>query len=589
MVSSLRLGRLALTSALVLSTLPACAQDSALQDDAPAAAAHATLPDTQTALNAELFYGLLTAELSASQGDTTTAIALLLDAARELHSEPLYERATEVALQGRSGQQALRTAQEWQTSFPHSRAANRFVLQILLTLNRIAESQEPLAREVAWTPLASKPATYMAIAQLYTRASDKKLAAAVVEQALQADLSNDALAPAAWATIGHMRLQAQQKDLALQALAQAHAKAPRETATALLALELFELGAASAETMLQDYMQHQPTPAVQLAYAQVLLSKNRLDDAQAQLTQLLTETRDMPEAWLAQANLYAQQTQWKQAQQALQQVEPLLQSIPDEQQRNRALTPTYLLGARIALQQKDYPHAMTLLGKITHSSDLLMVQSLKAHALARQGKLAQGRALIRAVDGDNLDDNVRKRKAEVTLLRNNNAPQEAYLLQRTLHEQFPEDVDLAYETAILAESAGKTDVMEKMLRSIMEQHPTYAHAFNALGYSFADRGIHLIEAKQLIETALALQPDDPLVLDSLGWVEFRQGNTAKALRILEKAYAQRKDVEIAAHLGEVLWSSGNRVRALEIWRQAADIDADNPVLRKTLQRLQVQL
>jgi tetratricopeptide (TPR) repeat protein len=588
MVSTLRNWRLALISALVLGTLPTWAQETApLPATQPEAQAFSPA-DNAAALNAELFYDLLVGEMAASQGDATNAIALLMEAARQSQSPQLYQRAADLALQSRSGQRALMVANEWQQNFPQSRDANRYQLQVLLLLNRISESQEALGREIAWTAPNAKPATYLAVAQLYSRVSDKALAAAVVEQALQPDLSNPLLSPGAWATIGHLRLAAQQRDLAMQALSHAHAQGPRDGATALLALELMEDGQASAEAMAQDYMRGQPAPAIQLAYARVLMTKNRPEDAQDTLTALLKAQPDMTEAWMAQANLYAQQSQWKPALQSVQKVEALLLPMPDEAQRSYALSQTYLLGGRIALQQKDYAAALAYLEKIPNGADNLSIQSLKAQALAKQGKLAQGRAILRAVPASTPEAHLQKRQAEVVLLRDNGAPQEAYLLQRTLHEQSPDDANIAYETAIMAERAGKLDAMESILRTIIAKHPDHHHALNALGYSYADRGIRLVEAKSLIEKALALAPNDPFITDSLAWVEFRMGNNSQALALLETAYTQRNDVEIAAHLGEVLWITGNQSRARSIWRQALEQDKDNDMLRATFERLQVK-
>ena len=588
MVSTLRNWRLALISALVLGTLPAWAQETSPLLNATTEAAMPSQTAEVSALNAELFYDLLVGEISAAQGDSTNAVALLMEAARQSQSQQLYQRAAEIALQSRSGQRALVVANEWQQNFPQSRDANRYLLQILLMLNRVSESQDALSREVAWMPSTAKSASYLAIAQLYSRVTDKSLAAAVVEQALQPDLQDAKVAPAAWATIGHMRIAANQKDLALQALAHAHAQGPREAATALLALELMEAGQPQAEAMAQDYLRDAPAPTIQMAYASVLMSQNRMNDAQKQLTPLLKANPDMADAWMLQASLYAQKTQWNNAQQALQRLESLLAQIPEQAQRDYALAQAYLLSGRISLQQKDYAQALLSLEKIPNGANALNVQSLKAMALAKQGKLAHGRAVIRAIPANGTEQSLQKRQAEVALLRNNGAPQEAYLLQRTLYEQFPENTDIAYETAILAERAGKMDAMEKILRDIIAQHPEHRHALNALGYSYADRGIRLPEAKALIEMALQQAPNDPFITDSLAWVEFRLGNTSKALELLDAIYAEHKDVEIAAHLGEVLWSSGHQDRARSIWRQALEQDADNDILRATLERLQVK-
>ena len=130
--------------------------------------------------------------------------------------------------------------------------------------------------------------------------------------------------------------------------------------------------------------------------------------------------------------------------------------------------------------------------------------------------------------------------------------------------------------------------MEQLLRSIMARHPDYHHAYNALGYSLADRGEQLPEARRLIEKALEYAPNDPFITDSLGWLTYREGNLPEALALLEHAYRLRDDVEIATHLAEVLWVSGDPARARSLWRAALQRDPDNAVLRETLQRLNVQ-
>ena len=131
--------------------------------------------------------------------------------------------------------------------------------------------------------------------------------------------------------------------------------------------------------------------------------------------------------------------------------------------------------------------------------------------------------------------------------------------------------------------------MERLLRQIIARNPNYHHAFNALGYSLADRGIQLTEAKTLITQALVFAPNDPFITDSLAWVEFRLGNLEEARRLLEKAYSIRPDVEIAAHLGEVLWTMGDKQRARALWKESQRLNGDNEVLRETLKRLGVKL
>jgi Flp pilus assembly protein TadD len=156
-------------------------------------------------------------------------------------------------------------------------------------------------------------------------------------------------------------------------------------------------------------------------------------------------------------------------------------------------------------------------------------------------------------------------------------------------QRFPDDTDLLYEQAMVAEKLDRLVEMERLLRRVIALKPDIAHAHNALGYSLADRGIRLPEARALIQRALELSPGDPFITDSLGWVEFRLGNQDEALRLLRQAYAARPDTEIAAHLGEVLWALGQRDEARRIWQESAGRDAANDVLRETLARLKVGL
>ena len=153
----------------------------------------------------------------------------------------------------------------------------------------------------------------------------------------------------------------------------------------------------------------------------------------------------------------------------------------------------------------------------------------------------------------------------------------------------PQDNDLLYELAMLDEKLDRLDDMERKLRELIKRQPNLPHAYNALGYSLADRNLRLAEAKQLITRALELAPEDPSITDSLGWVEFRLGNLPEALVLLKKAYANQADAEIAAHMGEVLWQLNQRDEARHIWREGMQKDADNETLRETLRRLKVDL
>jgi Flp pilus assembly protein TadD len=135
-----------------------------------------------------------------------------------------------------------------------------------------------------------------------------------------------------------------------------------------------------------------------------------------------------------------------------------------------------------------------------------------------------------------------------------------------------------------AEKVDRIDVLETNLRKLIKIRPDHAHAYNALGYTLADRNQRIEEAHDLIQTALKLSPDDPFILDSMGWVLFRMGRSEEGLDFLQKAYKLRPDAEIAAHLGEVLWTLGRHDEARRVWDGAMKEHPDNEALQKTVNR-----
>lgn len=153
----------------------------------------------------------------------------------------------------------------------------------------------------------------------------------------------------------------------------------------------------------------------------------------------------------------------------------------------------------------------------------------------------------------------------------------------------PDSTELLYDHAMAAERIDRLDVLEKSLRRLIELRPDSAHAYNALGYTFADRKLRLDEAQSLIEKALQISPDDPHIVDSLGWVLYRRGKIDEALVQLRRAWSLRPDAEIGVHLGEVLWTAGSTDEARKIWRETRALEPDNEALRRTLAKFDVTL
>lgn len=587
MVHPLRPRALALAAALVVAPAIAWSQaaDTPIDTEPPDVAAQ-TDDENAEALNAELFYEILVGEMAASVGDPLGGQALMLNAARQSNSAQLYRRATDMALRARAGDQALAAAQAWLQAFPDSRNANRYVLQILVAMNRIRDSLPNLRQEIDSTPAPSKPATFLSITQLYSRASNKALAAEVVETALQSQLKDKAAGPSAWATIGHMQLVADNQAAAIQALQKAEALSPGNGAAALLALELLESGDTSAEPVVVRYVAKHRNADMRMAYARILLSQDRLAPAEAQLTAITHEHPDYADAWITLAKLQTQTQRWPAAEKSLQRFDALIPQLPAGNQ-NAARSESYLLHALVAEKQRHFAAAMAWLDRIDKGDQLLNVQVRRASLLAQQGQLDQARQVIQAVPASTPAQQRLKQQAEVQIVRDAGQPALAYTLQDALRQQFPEDNEIAYDTALLAEKIGRFTEMESLLRAIMARDPGFHHAYNALGYSFAERGIRLEEARTLVSKALEAAPNDPFIIDSLAWIEFRLGNTQQAQTLLEKAFVLRPDAEIAAHLGEVLWAGAQHSQARAIWKKGLALNPDNDTLRETLQRLGV--
>ncbi len=571
-----------LTLALVaaLGCTPVLAQTSGNTPDAP--------PPANSALDGELFYQLLLGELNARGNEPGAGFSLILDAARKTNDAKLYQRAVEIAFQARSGDAALQAARAWKQAQPESREANRFVMQILIALNRLADSAEVLRTDIALAPPGERNAALSAVPRHFARAADRKLAASVAEQALASYLQQAPTASAAWTAIGRLRLAAGDTSGAITAAQQGHTADARAEGPALLALDLMDPKLPQAEAIVRKYMEGQPLPELRMAYARALLDAQRYAEAARQLKVVTAQRPDFAEAWLVQGTLQVQDNQYSEAETSLKRYVDLVQARPASEERSRGLAQAYLSLAQIAERRRDFAGAEAWLDRIENAQDLVSAQNRRASILARQGKVEEARQLLRALPERNAADARLKLMAEVQLLRDSKQNQAAYDLLSRAVERDPKDTELAYDLAMLAEKTGRLAEMERLLRQIIATKPDYHHAYNALGYSFAERNIRLPEARQLIQKALEFAPGDPFITDSLGWVEFRMGNKAEALRLLDGAYKSRPDAEIAAHLGEVLWSLGQRDRAQAIWKEGLLLNAENETLLETLKRFGVR-
>lgn len=555
-----------------------------------AASASSSSPAQPSNLSAELFYQLLLGELSARTEDPGMGFSLVLDAARKTHDPELYQRAIEIAFQARAGESALQAARAWKQAHPTSRDANRYVLQILLALNRIPETLEPLKAEMQLASPIERSAVLATVPRLYSRAGDKKQAAAIVEQALAEWMTRRETSASAWAAVGRVRLAASDTPGAIAAVKNAHAAEPTAESPALLALELMDPRAPEAETIVRRYLAGpKPLPELRMAYARALLDAQRYTEATQQLETVTTDRPELAEAWLVLGVLHVQENRLAAGEAALKRYLELQESQGAGEERTRGRSQAYLALAQAAEKRQDLAQANAWLDKIENSQDLVAAQTRRASILARQGRMPEARKLLQELPERSPSDARMKLMAEVQLLRDNKQYKAAQDLLAKASAKEPKDAELLYDWAMIAEKTGDHSEAERLLRKAIEIKPDFHHAYNALGYSLADRRMRLPEAKRLIQKALELAPGDPFITDSLGWVEYRMGNRQEALRILEGAFRQRPDAEIAAHLGEVLWSLGQRERAEAIWREGLMLNRDNETLQETLKRLRVSL
>ena len=538
-------------------------------------------------LNAEVFYQLLVSEISANKGDAATAYALMLDAARKTNSAKAYERAVELALQARSGESALQAAQAWSKAMPGSREANRYLIQILIGLNRSAEAIEPLKRDLAALPVADRIVAIGLLPRYFARNADKSAAAKTLEQALASELNNEATGGAAWTAIGRLRQAAADMTGTVDAVRKAAELTPLSEEPIYLALTLTGNAAQVTQSQVDKFMAGTTTAELRMAYARTLLDKDRSADAYSQCVLINQQKPSLADAWLVRGSLEAQEKRWNEASTSLKRYISVLSEQADgsaPKEAGRGWAQGHILLAQIADINSQPQEALAYLAQIDSPQDAMRVLKLRTTILAKQGKLEEARQAIRNAPESSEGDDRAKRGIEIQLLRDHQQFAEAYTLLEQAIAKYPQDYDLAYDLAMVADKLGKLVEMEQILRRIIAAKPDYHHAYNALGYSFAERNIRLPEARQLIVQALKSAPNDPYILDSLAWVEFRSGNNAEALRILQNAYKTRPDAEIAAHLGEVLWVMGQRNEALDIWRQGTLLNPDNATLQETIAR-----
>ena len=530
------------------------------------------LPNVE--LSEELLYRMMLAEVALQRGQPHIAVQTYLELARETRDPRVAQRATEVAWNARFSSAALEAAGIWLQVDPGSAQARQVIAALLVNQARIADAQPHLEKWIATGP-DSVGQSFLQLSTLLARHKDKpevlKLMQALAQPYADVPEARLAVAQAAW--------NADNEQVALEeARAALKLKPEWEVAALFVAQVLQRRSNEEALRYLEGYLREQPRARdARLNYARLLVTEKNYPEARRQFELLVAEYPQNADVGMAVALLAMQANDFDAAETQLKRVLDLNYKDPD-------LARFYL--GQLNEERKRFDDALKWYATVSQGEQFIPAQSRYAGILARQGKLPEARKHLQEAGARDPQQRVQLTQAEAQLLRDANAYQEAFDVLGQALTEMPDYPDLLYDHAMAAEKVNRLDILEANLRQLIKIRPDHAHAYNALGYTLADRNQRIEEAYRLIETALKLAPDDPFIQDSMGWVLYRMGRNKEGLDYLQRAFKQRPDPEIAAHLGEVLWVLDQRDAARRIWTESLKAHPANELLQGTVKRFQ---
>ena len=522
-------------------------------------------------LSPAILFKLLLSEIALQRGQINVAVQSLLEAARETKDPRIAQRATEVAWKARFIRVALETAGIWLAAEPESLQARQVLAALLVSQARLAEAQPHLAQSLAADP-QNVGASFLQLQTLLASHPDK-----VAVRQLTQDLAKPyPKLPEAHYSIAQAARNAGEDELALTEIRAALLLRPEWEQAALLQGQLLQRTSnAAALAYYQEYLKRHPRAMdVRLNYARLLVTDQKFAEARGEFQALMKEFPDNPDVALAVGLLSLQLHDFDAAE------AQLLRALETNYKNPDAVR--FYLG-QANEERKRFDEALRWYGSIKGGEQYVPARSHSATILARQGKLDEARRYLRE-SGQNAQQRVQFIQAEAQLLREANDYRGAYDVLGQALEKNPKSPELLYDHAMAAEKIDRIDVLESNLRQVIQIKPDYAHAYNALGYTLADRNTRLQEAYALIEQALKIAPEDPFIMDSMGWVLYRMSQHDAALTFLKRAFELRPDAEIAAHLGEVLWAAGRPDEARKIWNSALKLSPANEVLLATVKK-----
>jgi tetratricopeptide (TPR) repeat protein len=551
--------------------------DDADDDEAPPATLSAPATGTPQSLpvqdlTGQTLYDFLLGEIAAQRGNPGLAAQTFLDLAKRTRDPRIARRAVEVANMARMPALALEAARIWHETDPASTQALQTVTVLLVGARRVDEAEPYLAKLLAVDANAAANG-FMQLGRLLAGNPDVEANLRVVRRlaASYPDL------PQAHLAVSQAAAVANDEALALAEARSALALRPDWELAAMYEAQLLQRrDPAEAAKRLAAFLEKYPDSRdVRLGHARMLVLDKRYPEARAEFETILKRFPKDIDAIYAVGLLAFQAKEYAVAEDNLKRLLDLGYRDPN--------TVRYTLG-QIAEERKDWTRAIDWYESIKSGEQVLPARIRIANVMAKQGKLEEARAYLRGVSVQTEPQRVQLVVAESQLLRDANLNREAFDLLGQALQKTPDQPDLLYDHALTAEKLDRYDVLESSLKRLIQLKPDHAHAYNALGYSFADRNMRLPEAKQLIEKALEIAPSDFFIIDSMGWVLYRMGDLKGAVRELRRAWEGRPDGEIGAHLGEVLWTLGDRDEARRVWQESLKASPENETLQKTLKR-----
>ena len=563
-----------LTAATLLSgcqTFAPSAPDGTPPVEDPAATAVESAPQVYRSFSQETLLALLTAELAGQRNRFDIALENYAEQAKSTQDAGVAERGFRIAEYLGAEQQALETSLLWAKTAPDNIDAQRAAAVQLARAGRYDESmtfmEQVLQRQgdthfdfLALSAAETDPDTRAGLLQSFDR--------------LQAKYPDNNQLLFGKALLLQQDGRPQE---ALELLEQQPDK-DRPIASILLharLLQSMERNDEALPLLEKGIEKHPDDKRLRLTYARLLVAEDRLEDAKGEFASLLQQYPNDDDLRFSLALVCLEAKAWKEA----------IVYLEELVERGSHSDAAHYNLARAYEELGDNSSALIEYALVGPGNDYLPAKARQSELLFKQQRSAEASESLRQARDSQPDYAIQLYLIEAEAWSEQNNNERAWQVIQQALEQFPEDLNLLYTRAMLAEKRDNLELLESDLRFILEREPDNAMALNALGYTLADRTTRFAEAKQLIEQAHQLNPQDPAILDSLGWVNFRLGNLDEAERLLRQAMQQFPDHEVAAHLGEVLWAQGKQQEARKLWREALKQQPDSAILRSTLLRL----